>query len=201
MRRQARPPFQDRNSVRDPEPDQQVEHPQPEVLKMFTLPTPLGERRDWHDYKAMEADKARIGMGEHGQPATIDPSERDLEQQEYRRNGFNGYLSDRISVNRSVPDVRKEACKSRKYLAKLPNVSVIFIFYNEHFQTLLRSVYSIVNRTPPELLKQIVLVDDGSEWETLKQQLDDYVALQWPDLVDVVQSRATWPDWSTSSGR
>lgn len=109
MRRQARPPFQDRNSVRDPEPDQQVEHPQPEVLKMFTLPTPLGERKDWHDYKAMEADKARIGLGEHGLPATIDPSERDLEQQEYRRNGFNGYLSDRISVNRSVPDVRKEA--------------------------------------------------------------------------------------------
>lgn len=81
-----------------------------------------------------------------------------------------------------------DSCKSRKYLAKLPNVSVIFIFYNEHFQTLLRSVYSIVNRTPPELLKQIVLVDDGSEWETLKQQLDDYVALQWPDLVDVVHN-------------
>ncbi|TDG44917.1 hypothetical protein AWZ03_008648 [Drosophila navojoa] len=187
-RRKARPPFQDRNSVRDGGHVEPVETTKPETLKMFTLPTPLGERKDWHDYKAMEADKARVGLGEHGQPASVDPSEKELEQQEYRRNGFNGYLSDRISVNRSVPDVRKEACKTRKYLAKLPSVSVIFIFYNEHFQTLLRSIYSIVNRTPPELLKQIVLVDDGSEWETLKKQLDDYVALQWPKLVDVVHN-------------
>lgn len=33
-----------------------------------------------------------------------------------------------------------------------------------------------------------MLVDDGSEWDTLKKQLDDYVALQWPKLVDVVHN-------------
>lgn len=80
-------------------------------------------------------------------------------------------------------------CKSRKYLAKLPDVSVVIIFFNEHFKTLLRSVHSIVNRTPPELLKQIVLVDDCSEWDSLKQQLDDYVSLHWPDLVDIVRNQ------------
>lgn len=53
---------------------------------------------------------------------------------------------------------------------------------------MLRTVHSIVNRTPPELLKQIVLVDDGSEWDSLKQQLDDYVSLHWPNLVDVVRN-------------
>lgn len=81
------------------------------------------------------------------------------------------------------------SCKSRQYLAKLPDVSVVIIFFNEHFKTLLRSIYSIVNRTPPELLKQIVLVDDCSEWDSLKQQLDDYVSLHWPDLVDVVRNQ------------
>ncbi|XP_064553984.1 N-acetylgalactosaminyltransferase 4-like [Drosophila montana] len=188
-RRPARPPFQDRSAVRDALPDQQVEQLKTETVKMFTLPTPVGERRDWHDYEAMAADKLRSGLGEHGLPAAIeDPAEKTLEEKEYRRNGFNGYLSDRISVNRSLPDVRHEHCKTRKYLAKLPNVSVVIIFYNEHFQTLLRTVYSIVNRTPKELLHQIVLVDDGSEWETLKDQLDQYVALQWPHLVDVVHN-------------
>ncbi|EDW02830.1 GH10909 [Drosophila grimshawi] len=190
-RRQARPPFQDRNLVRDPLPSEpQMEKlEKTEIVKMFTLPTPEGERRDWHDYKAMEADKLRVGFGEHGLPVQIeDAAEKELEQKEYRRNGFNGFISDRISVNRSVPDVRREECKTRKYLAKLPRVSVVIIFYNEHFQTLLRTVYSIINRTPTELLQQIVLVDDGSEWETLKQQLDDYVAQHWPHLVDVVHS-------------
>lgn len=79
-------------------------------------------------------------------------------------------------------------CKTRQYLAKLPDVSIVIIFFNEHFKTLLRSVHSIVNRTPPELLKQIVLVDDGSEWDSLKQQLDDYLSLHWPNLVDVVRN-------------
>ncbi|XP_002014996.2 N-acetylgalactosaminyltransferase 4 [Drosophila persimilis] len=182
-RRAARPPFQDRSLAREPPPG---EKPQPTG---FRLPDMEGERRDWHDYAAMEADKLRSGLGEHGLPAEIEnPDEKELEQQMYRKNGFNGLLSDMISVNRSVPDVRLEQCKTRKYLSKLPNISVIFIFYNEHFSALLRSIYSVINRTPVELLKQIVLVDDGSDWDTLKQQLDDYVSLHFPHVVTVVRN-------------
>lgn len=65
---------------------------------------------------------------------------------------------------------------------------MIFIFFNEYFSTLLRSIHSVVNRTPPELLKQIVLVDDGSDWESLKHQLDDYVSIHFPGLVDIVRN-------------
>ncbi|XP_051858032.1 N-acetylgalactosaminyltransferase 4-like isoform X1 [Drosophila albomicans] len=184
-RRAPRPPFQDRNAVREEQTPKEKEN----TVKMFTLPTPQGERKDWNDYQAMEDDKMRSGTGEHGLPAKIeDPAEKELEDKLYRMNGFNGLLSDKISVNRSLPDVRREECKTRQYLAKLPKVSVVIIFFNEHFKTLLRSVYSIINRSPPELLQQIVLVDDGSEWESLKQQLDDYVSLHWPDLVDVVHN-------------
>lgn len=107
MRRQARPPYQDRNSVRESPTEPEVKTVPP--MQMFTLPTPVGERKDWHDYAAMEADKLRSGLGEHGLPAKIeDPAEEEAERLEYRRNGFNGMLSDRISVNRSVPDVRRE---------------------------------------------------------------------------------------------
>ncbi|XP_068151365.1 N-acetylgalactosaminyltransferase 4-like [Drosophila tropicalis] len=182
-RKAPRPPFQDRSLYRE-----ELEEAKVVDDKQFRLPTPQGERKDWHDYAAMEADKSRTGMGEHGEPSHIDAQEKELEDKIYRMNGFNGLLSDRISINRSVPDVRREECKSRKYLAKLPKASVIFIFYNEHFNTLLRSIYSVINRTPPELLKQIVLVDDGSDWEVLKQQLDDYVSLHFPQLVHVVRN-------------
>ena len=48
------------------------------------------------------------------------------------------------------------------YPSKLLNVSVVIPFHNEHWTTLLRSVQSIIDRTPKELLHEIVLADDFS---------------------------------------
>ncbi len=44
----------------------------------------------------------------------------------------------------------------------LPTASVILVFYDEGWGVLLRTVHSVINTSPPELLKEVVLVDDGS---------------------------------------
>jgi polypeptide N-acetylgalactosaminyltransferase len=49
------------------------------------------------------------------------------------------------------------------YPAQLPAASVVICFYNEDYNTLLRTVHSILNRTPHALLHEILLIDDNSE--------------------------------------
>eukprot|EP00052_Salpingoeca_macrocollata_P010883 m.84081 g.84081 ORF g.84081 m.84081 type:complete len:558 (-) comp17769_c0_seq2:57-1730(-) len=97
---------------------------------------------------------------------------------ELRDNGFFRRLSDSISLDRNVTDPRNPQCKSIEYdLQSLPQTSVVFVFYDEAMSTLLRSVHSVLNRSPPELLKEIILVDDGSSKAWLKEPLEEYVKL------------------------
>uniref|UniRef100_A0A8C7X339 Glycosyltransferase 2-like domain-containing protein n=1 Tax=Oryzias sinensis TaxID=183150 RepID=A0A8C7X339_9TELE len=48
-------------------------------------------------------------------------------------------------------------------LTALPSASVVICFFNEAFSALLRTVHSVLDRTPAYLLHEIILVDDQSE--------------------------------------
>uniref|UniRef100_A0AAX7VRZ8 Polypeptide N-acetylgalactosaminyltransferase n=1 Tax=Astatotilapia calliptera TaxID=8154 RepID=A0AAX7VRZ8_ASTCA len=149
---------------------------------LYTVDAPIqvtqvgldGVRRiDWHDYEAIRRDAARMGNGEQGKPFPL--TENDRVDQAYRENGFNIYVSDRISLNRSLPDIRHENCRQKLYAEKLPNTSIIIPFHNEGWSSLLRTVHSVLNRSPPQLITEVILVDDFSDKEHLKVALEEYM--------------------------
>ncbi|XP_077178711.1 polypeptide N-acetylgalactosaminyltransferase 16 isoform X3 [Paroedura picta] len=80
----------------------------------------------------------------------------------YRQHAFNQLESDKLSSDRPIRDTRHYRCTSVHYGADLPATSIIITFHNEARSTLLRTVKSVLNRTPANLIQEIILVDDFS---------------------------------------
>ena len=118
----------------------------------------------------------------------------EMKREAHTKTCYNRRRSNALPLDRPVPDIRGEKCltawyykggasrssKSEGFLHRflgrvgmattsqdplLPNTSVIFVFYNEPISALLRAVHSVLDRTPPEMLHEIILVDDGSDSE------------------------------------
>uniref|UniRef100_A0A8C2Z735 Polypeptide N-acetylgalactosaminyltransferase n=1 Tax=Cyclopterus lumpus TaxID=8103 RepID=A0A8C2Z735_CYCLU len=96
----------------------------------------------------------------------------------FDKNQFNQFASDRISLHRDLgEDTRHPDCLQQRFqrCPGLPTTSVIIVFHNEAWSTLLRTVYSVLHTAPAALLTEILLVDDASTHDHLKTRLDDFV--------------------------
>uniref|UniRef100_A0A0G4GJ26 Uncharacterized protein n=1 Tax=Chromera velia CCMP2878 TaxID=1169474 RepID=A0A0G4GJ26_9ALVE len=137
-----------------------------------------------------------VGLLPNGKPgyerAPTPPPQAQLNMEDEMRKGggFHRRLSDSLPLDRPIRDFRDTVCKRQEYdVPKMSEwaVSVIITFLNEPMSTLLRSVHSVLNRTPPALLKEIVLIDDGSTAEWLLDPLDRYINNALPDKVRLVR--------------
>lgn len=128
-------------------------------------------------------------LGEGGKIAHLrDPEDIAEGEKQLAKIALNQALSEHISYNRTVPDARHPACRKKHYdVNSLLTTSVIVIFFNEPYSVLIRTVHSVINTAPKNLLKEIILVDDGSSNADLKHKLDYYVSSRLSDKVKVVR--------------
>ncbi|XP_068193173.1 probable polypeptide N-acetylgalactosaminyltransferase 8 isoform X2 [Antennarius striatus] len=128
----------------------------------------------------------------------------------FQRYGYNVFLSDRLSLNRVIPDTRPHRCADKMYPEDLPNISVVLIYLDEALSVIKRAIYSIIDKTPAHLLKEIILVDDHSHNNDLMEKLDDYINSihdKRPDLVKKVRhseqlglTQARLSGWKVATG-
>ena len=111
--------------------------------------------------------------GENGRAHKLRVEQKQQEERLKGVYGFNQLVSDEITLNRTIPDLREPECPNWDYPTDLPKASVILVFHNEGWSSLLRTVNSILNRSPPQFLEEVVLVDDKSELEHLHQRLEE----------------------------
>ncbi len=129
-----------------------------------------------------------LGLDADGKPGYTPDTPIDLETETFEEKrlhhtgySFNKRRSDGLPLDRWAKDFQHPQCKvleKEYHLDELPNTSIIFVMYNEPLSTLLRSIHSVLNTSPPELIHEVIIVDDGSDkapW--LGEQLEKYLAL------------------------
>ncbi|KAL5017648.1 hypothetical protein ScPMuIL_007237 [Solemya velum] len=104
----------------------------------------------------------------------LSDTEKDKYDAGWENNAYNEYASDKISVHRTLPDIRHKGCP-REFPTDLPDTSVIMCFHNEGWSALLRSIHSVLDKSPPHLMRELILVDDFSNQDHLKKPLENYI--------------------------
>eukprot|EP00108_Taenia_solium_P004930 TsM_000408800 transcript=TsM_000408800 gene=TsM_000408800 len=132
-------------------------------------------------------ERFRSGPGELGRGVDAHISDEEMERVNAAY-GYNSHACKLIALDRSLGHRPAKECLAITYPDKLPTASVILIFFNEPFRLIIRTVFSVVNRSPPALLKEVILLDDGSTQNDLLNNLDKFVKDTWPDgIVRIVR--------------
>uniref|UniRef100_A0A2M4CSU1 Polypeptide N-acetylgalactosaminyltransferase n=1 Tax=Anopheles darlingi TaxID=43151 RepID=A0A2M4CSU1_ANODA len=126
---------------------------------------------------ALLFDRWHRWIGPLSSPATGEP---------FERHHFNLTASDRLGIDRTVPDTRHPNCQEHSYLTTPGHTtSVIITFHNEATSTLLRTVASVLQRTPHDLLREIILIDDCSDLDDSSNGgSSSRESTQWVDASD-----------------
>ncbi|XP_041105031.1 polypeptide N-acetylgalactosaminyltransferase 12-like [Polyodon spathula] len=127
-------------------------------------------------------EKPPLDLNDLGEMGTavklnLEGEEKKKEEESIKKHQINIYVSEKISLHRRLPERWNPLCKQKQYdYRSLPTTSVVIAFYNEAWSTLLRTVHSVLETSPDILLREVILVDDYSDREHLKQPLEEYIS-------------------------
>uniref|UniRef100_A0A1I7XSB1 Glyco_trans_2-like domain-containing protein n=1 Tax=Heterorhabditis bacteriophora TaxID=37862 RepID=A0A1I7XSB1_HETBA len=88
---------------------------------------------------------------------------------------FDMLASDRLGPIRNIGNQAHHLCQNTTFHGSFPT-SIVIIHHNEALSTLLRMIIGIIDRTPPELLHELIIYEDASDDEhRLTEHLQRFV--------------------------
>lgn len=134
----------------------------PNLIGMHKIPKPTLSPEIQVIYSRLNL----LNPGHMGSPVILPPNTPEdilkMFNQSWEIYQINEFGSKLVPLDRELPDMRTEYCKNKVYNSTMPMASCIMVFHNEALSMILRTVYSILIRSPPHLLREIVLIDDCS---------------------------------------
>lgn len=106
-------------------------------------------------------DPGHLGTGVE-LPQILDFDIEEKLNNSYRAYQINEFVSSLVPLDRELLDIRSDYCKQMNYSQNLPMASIILVSHNEAISMILRTIYSILNRSPENLIREIILIDDCS---------------------------------------
>ena len=146
-----------------------------------------GERDPF--YGLILSKESENSPGEKGEKVEVTELEEEESRIRWAENQFDIVRSDKIAMDRTVKDLRNPDCFQVQYDENLPLTSVVIIFYNEAPSVLVRTVVSVINMSPTEAIKEIILVDDFSGKEQISKTLPEFITEMMPPFVKLVRTK------------
>lgn len=111
-----------------------------------------------------------------------DPEDQRARDEGYQKFAFNALISNKIGFHRALPDTRDSRCRDVTFPSIHLDTSIVICYHNELPSALLRMLHSILDRTPEELIREIILVDDSSTLDEVSCQIEAYVNQHLPKV-------------------
>ncbi|BFZ13628.1 hypothetical protein BsWGS_16667 [Bradybaena similaris] len=126
---------------------------------------------------AVPGDEGYGGAGVSINRSLLTEREKIIYDNGLKNFGVNLLASERISFRRNIT-LNMLECQNITYdRTNLPKAGIVIIFTEEMWSSLMRTVFSVLDAGPEELISEIILVDDASQKEHLGKPLEDYIKI------------------------
>lgn len=135
---------------------------------------------------ANDLEKQIRYLGDGGEPSFLEGYAKVIGDEQLKRIGVNEELSDHISYNRSLRDMRNPLCSEEVYdLGSMLKISLIIVFYNEPYSILLRTIHNALNTIPSQVLNELIIIDDASTDDVFENKFKYFIETRFP--IDIVK--------------